>query len=89
MVSLLASAGTGPIRSCDRMGPYDRTPIGGYLADATAAAASSAELTSGTMTPAAPASSALPIGVGSLASTRTIRRALGGVDGLRPASMPE
>ena len=34
-------------------------------------AASSAVSTSGTMTPAAPASSALPIGVGSFASTRT------------------
>ena len=51
-------------------------------AAATARAASSAVSTSGTITPAAPASSARPIGVGSLASTRTMPTAEpAGVDG--------
>ncbi len=54
-VASLESAGLGPIRSCERMGPYERMPWGGYFANDTARAASSAVLTSGTMTPAAPA----------------------------------
>ncbi len=65
-------------------------PKGGYLAAATAAAASSALLISGTMTPTAPASSARPMGVGLFASTRTIPT----VDGdesmaVSPATIPE
>jgi hypothetical protein len=71
IVVSFASAGTGPMRRLDRMGPYERRPCGGYFALRTADAASSAVSTSGTMMPAAPASSALPIGVMSFASTRT------------------
>jgi hypothetical protein len=70
-VAAFASPGTGPTRRLERIGPYDRPPSGGYFALATAAAASSAVSTSGTMTPTAPASSALPIAVTSFASTRT------------------
>ena len=70
-VSACAAAGSGPMRSIDRIGPYDRRPSGGYRAASTARAASAALSTSGTITPDAPASSARPMGVGSLASTRT------------------
>ena len=70
-VAASASAGTGPTRSADRIGPYDRTPAGGYFAACTARVTSSELSTSGTITPAAPASSARPIGVGWFASTRT------------------
>ena len=47
-------------------------PTGGYRLAETAFVASSAVLTRGTITPAAPASSARPIGVASFAATRTI-----------------
>ena len=89
-VVALASAGTGPIRRAERMGPYERPPMGGYLAAATAAAASSAVLTSGTMTPTAPASRALPMAVRLLSSTRTMPTAVCPASmAMSPFSTPE
>jgi hypothetical protein len=63
----LASAGRRP----ERLVANDRRPSGGYRTDDTAAAASAAVSISGTITPHAPASSARPMGVMSLAATRT------------------
>ncbi len=67
-----AARSPGPMVSPDRTGPRLRRPAGGYRHAATAAAACSAVLTSGTITPRAPASSTRPIPAGSSGSTRTI-----------------
>lgn len=86
----LASAGVGPIRSWERIGPYERTPAGGYVAPQRPRAASSAVFTSGTITPAAPASSARPIGVGSFDSTRIMPTVEPEASmAVSPATMPE
>src|SRR4051794_28534520 len=57
--------------STARVVPQLRLPAGACRQAATAAAASAALSTSGTITPVAPASSAAPITAGSVAATRT------------------
>ncbi|MNR66082.1 hypothetical protein D3C85_1893990 [compost metagenome] len=64
--------------------------MGGYFAAATAAAASAAVFTRGTITPTAPASSALPMAVRLLSSTRTMPTAVCPASmAMSPFSIPE
>ena len=61
-----------PARAETPTGPMLRLPTGAYRHAATAARASSTVLTIGTITPYAPASSTLPMMLGSFHGTRTI-----------------